>query len=74
MIEGIIMALIYICLIVLVIYVAFWVLGQIGVAFPEQVQKIIWIIVALLCLLVLLRVLIPGLRLASDVVPRIVGV
>jgi hypothetical protein len=65
MVEAVIMALIYICLIVLVVYVAFWVLTEIGVGLPAQVTKIVWIVVALICLLLIVRVLLPPLKLGA---------
>jgi hypothetical protein len=65
MIEAVIMTLIYICLIALVVYLAFWVLSQIGVGLPPQAIKIIWVVVALICLLLILRVLLPPLHLVE---------
>jgi hypothetical protein len=73
MIEAVIMTLIYICLVVLVVYVVFWVIEQLGVPIPAQVQKIVWIIVALICLLLLVRMLLPALKIASIVVPMVVS-
>lgn len=60
MIEGAIMTLILICVVVLIVYVALWVLSTIGVPLPEQVIKVLWVIVALVCLLLLLRWLLPA--------------
>jgi hypothetical protein len=65
MIEAVIMTLIYICVIALVVYLAFWVLEQIGVPLPPQVVKIIWIVVVLICLLLVVRVLLPPLHLGE---------
>lgn len=63
MIEGVLGALIQICLVVLVVYVIFWVLGTIGVPLPPQVVQIVWVIVALFCLLIVVRMVLPGMGL-----------
>lgn len=60
MVEALITMLIYICILALVVYLVIWVLGQIGVALPPQVIKILWIIVALVVLLMLVRLVIGG--------------
>ena len=57
MIDAVIYALITICVIVLVVYLVIWVLGQIGVPLPANVMRVIWVIVALLCILVLWHLL-----------------
>ncbi len=59
--ESIILLLIYICLAVAVGFLIIWVLGQIGIPLPAQVIKILWVVVALICILMLWRVLGPGL-------------
>jgi formate hydrogenlyase subunit 4 len=65
MIEGIVFALIYICVAALVIWIILWVLNSVvGVALPAQVVKIVWVIFALLALLWLLRAVLPGLGVA----------
>lgn len=61
MFESIIMLLIYICLAVAVGFLIIWVLGQIGVPLPAQVIKIMWVIVALICILLLWKILGPAL-------------
>jgi hypothetical protein len=74
MIEAIIYALIYICLLALVIYLILWVLGTVaGVALPPKVIQIIWVIFALVCILILVRLLLPhaGIRLGG-VLPLLV--
>lgn len=71
MIESIITLLIYACLLALVVYIVIWVLGVIGVAIPDKVLQIIWIIVALLILLAMARVLLPGLKLGATVLPML---
>ena len=60
MLEAVIYALIYLALLVLVIYVILWVLGQIGVNLPPQVIRIIWVIVALVALLIIVQTVLPG--------------
>jgi hypothetical protein len=57
MIEAVITLLIYICVLALVVYLVIWVLGAIGVPIPAMVLKIVWIIFALMCLLMVLRLL-----------------
>jgi hypothetical protein len=70
MIEGIIMALIYIIVVVIVAYIVIWVIGQLGLAIPPQIIKLVWLIVALLCVLLLLRVLLPPLGIkVGDLAP-----
>jgi hypothetical protein len=60
MIEGIIYALIYICLVALVIYLVIWVLTTvIGVPIPAKVIQILWVIFALICILILVRLVLP---------------
>lgn len=63
MIEAVLMALIYLALAVLVVYVALWVIGQLGIALPAQVVKIIWLIVALVALLIIVQTVLPVVRL-----------
>jgi hypothetical protein len=61
MIEGIILALIYICLVCLAVYLIIWVLQTVvGIALPEKVVQIIWVIVILVVVLILLRAVLPG--------------
>jgi hypothetical protein len=57
MVDAVIYALITICVIVLVIWLIIWVLGSIGVPLPANVLKVIWVIVALVCILVLWHLL-----------------
>ena len=68
MIEAIITALIYIVLLAVAVYLIFWVLEAIaGVAVPAKVQQLIWIVVALIAILLLVRILLP--RLAVTALP-----
>lgn len=60
MVEAVIMALIYLALAVLVVYVVLWVLEQIGIALPPQVLKVLWVVIALVALLVILRTVLPA--------------
>ena len=60
MLETIIYLLIYLCIIALVIYVVIWVLGELGIVLPPQVIKILWIIVALIALLFIVKALLGG--------------
>jgi hypothetical protein len=60
MIEAVIMGLIYLCLLVIAIYLVIWVLQQLGIAIPENVLKIIWVIVVLVAILVLVKTVLPG--------------
>lgn len=60
MLEAVIMMLIYVCILALVVYLVIWVLGQIGVALPPQVIKILWVIAALIVLLMLVRLVLAG--------------
>jgi hypothetical protein len=61
MIEGIIQLLIYVCVLALVVYLIIWVLGIIGVPIPDKVIQIVWVIVALVVILMVLRVVLPHL-------------
>lgn len=61
MIEAVIYALIYICILALVVYLILWVLQSvIGVGMPPKVVQIVWIIFILVCLLILARFLLGG--------------
>lgn len=53
--ETIIRGLIALCLLVLAVVVAFWVLGALGVVLPQMVQTVVWIIVALVAILLFYR-------------------
>jgi glucose-6-phosphate-specific signal transduction histidine kinase len=59
MFEAIVMLLIYICLVVGACWLVMWVLQQLGVALPDQVVKIFWVIVVLIVILLLYRTLAP---------------
>lgn len=61
MFESIILLLIQICFVVAIAYIVIWVLGALGVALPEKVVQIFWIIVVLIIILLLYRMLAPSL-------------
>lgn len=60
MFESIILLLIQICFVVAIAYIVIWVLGSLGVALPEKVVQIFWIIVVLIIILLLYRMLAPS--------------
>ena len=62
MFAGIIMLLIYVCLVVAVAYIVLYVLSAIGVVLPPQIVKIFWIIVGLIVLLMLWQMVGPALE------------
>ncbi len=59
MIEAVIRALIGLCLLVGAVYLILWVVAALGIALPAMVVKIVWIIVALIAILMLVRLLRP---------------
>lgn len=60
MIESVIFFLIYICVIALVIYLVVYVLRDVlGVPIPPKVIQILWVIVALVAILFLVRLVLP---------------
>ena len=60
MLESIITFLIYLCVIAIVIYLVIWVLRDVlGLPIPAKVIQILWVILALVALLFLIR-LFPG--------------
>lgn len=61
LIERVIRALIYIAVIVLCVYLVFWFLAAIGLLIPIMVERIIWVIVALIVILILVRLFLPAL-------------
>jgi len=63
MVESVIMLLIYICLVVGLVWLIIWVLGQIGVPLPDMVIKVAWVIAVLIIILLTYRMLAPVLRL-----------
>lgn len=69
MIEAVIQALIYICLLAIIVYLVIWVLTTVvGVAIPPKIIQLIWVIFVLVCLLLLFRLLPLG-KLAGTMLP-----
>lgn len=61
MLESVITFLIYICVLAIIIYVIIWVLRDvIGLPIPEKVIQLLWVIVALIAILMLVRLVLPG--------------
>ena len=73
MIESVIYALIYLALVVLAVYVVLWVLGELGIALPPQVVKILWVIVVLVAILIIVQIVLPGMRLPGARADALVG-
>lgn len=63
MFESVVILLIQICLVVGACWLVIWVLSQLGVALPDQVIKIFWVIVVLIVILLLYRALAPFMHL-----------
>lgn len=59
MVEAVVKALIAICLVVLCAVLVVWVLGSIGLHLPPMVIQIFYVILALVCVLILFRILRP---------------
>ena len=57
MAEALIRGLIALCLLVAADYVAFWVIGLLGIVLPPIIETVVWIIVALVAILYLFRAL-----------------
>lgn len=57
MLESVIVLLIYLALIAIVLLAVVWALGEIGVALPPKIVRLLWLIVALIALLLIIRVL-----------------
>lgn len=61
MLEAVITALIYICLLALALYLVLWVIESvIGISLPAKVVQILWIVFTLVVILILVRLLLPG--------------
>lgn len=64
MVETVILLLIQICVVVALCFIVVWVLGMLGVALPERVVQVFWVIVVLIVILLLYRALVStGVRL-----------
>ena len=64
---------IYLALVVLAVYVVLWVLGELGIALPPQVVKILWVIVVLVAILIIVQIVLPGMRLPGARADALVG-
>ena len=54
---SILWVLVYVVILCLVIYLAFWILRQMGVPIPDIAEKAVWIIVLLIALIFLISAL-----------------
>ena len=59
MIERVIRALIYLCVIAICYYLIIWVLGVLGIHIPAQILTIMMVIFALVAILVIIRLFYP---------------
>ena len=58
MIEAVIQALIYIVVLAIVVYLVLWVIQTVaGIALPEKIVQLVWVVFILVCLLILFRLL-----------------
>jgi hypothetical protein len=55
MVEQVLLLLIYIAVVVGLVWLVIWVLDYLGVAIPEPVKRVIWVIAILVILLLLWR-------------------
>ncbi len=60
MIEALLMALIYVIVVCMIGYLFIWVVGQFAPQFAQPARLVIGAIVLIACLLILVRVLVPG--------------
>jgi hypothetical protein len=60
LIIAIIYFLIAVAVLVGVIWLVVWVLGQLGISIPPQIMKVVWVIVVLVVLLWLLQAVVGG--------------
>jgi hypothetical protein len=61
MLASVITFLIYICILALIVYLVIWVLRDVvGLPIPEKVIQILWVIVALICILWLVQMVLGG--------------
>ena len=51
MLTSVLYGLLYLAGVILVVYVILWILGLLGIAIPENIKKVIWAIVIILCLI-----------------------
>jgi hypothetical protein len=55
MLERVIYALLYLCMIVICYYLIIWVLGVLGIHIPPQILSIIMVMLVLIAILILVR-------------------
>lgn len=55
MVESVLTLLIYIAVVVGLVWLVLWVLEQLGVAIPEPIRRVLWVIAVLVVLLLLWR-------------------
>lgn len=61
MLASVITFLIYICVLALVVYLVLWILQDVlGLPIPAKVIQILWVIVALIVILWLVQMVLPG--------------
>jgi hypothetical protein len=61
MLTSVITFLIYICILAIVIYLVIWVLHDvIGLPIPARVIQLLWVIIALIAILWLVQMVLPG--------------
>lgn len=61
MLASVITFLIYICILALIVYLVIWVLRDVvGLPIPDKVIQILWVIVALICILWLVEMVLGG--------------
>ncbi len=60
MIETVIMAMIYLVLFAIAVYIVLWVLEQLGISIPPQIMKLLWVLVVLVVILVVVRLFLPA--------------
>lgn len=73
MIESVITMLIYLCLLAIAVYLIQWVLGQLGIVIPENIMKILWVIVVLVALLMIVRTFLPAMRVGYNGLPPVIS-
>ena len=73
MIEAVITTLITICVLAVAIYLILWVIQSVaGITLPDKVTQIIWIIFVLICVLLLVRLLLPHMGKLVGMLPMLV--
>lgn len=59
MIESVGRALIGLLLVIAAVFLVLWVLGQFGIVLPAVIVKIVWVVVALIAVLIIVRAVRP---------------